>query len=446
MRIIEVRGENFKRLTAIEIKPRGPVTPITGKNGSGKSSALDLIEWLLGGAKHAPDMPIRRGANEMSGMLKTEEFTITRKARRRADGEVVDSVIIEGKDGMRAPKPQQFLDGFYTDRCLDPQAFSRMSPKEQAAELRRVVGLDTSKLDAERERVFATRTEANREVKRLDTELAAIVVPEVPAVIGEEIDLAEVADKKRQADAVRADNEVKRSEVDRLTMRQSAINDDIRKIREGIDALQRQLSSAISSLATVNEDRLSAITIATALIDPDIAAIDREIAAAKVHNADVYDRKRRADNAATIRAIHNRTKKGLEDATAKVAKLKDRLDAIDAEKAEMLAAAKFPIPGMSVEGDQVLIAGVPFSQASTAEQIRAGLAMAGAMNPKLRLVLIRDGSLLDAESMQLVEDYAASNDLDVWIETISSDSPNAIVIEDGRVSERPVAAKEPVTA
>jgi recombinational DNA repair ATPase RecF len=43
MQIIELRAENFKRITAVRIRPDGKVVNISGRNGQGKSSVMDSI-------------------------------------------------------------------------------------------------------------------------------------------------------------------------------------------------------------------------------------------------------------------------------------------------------------------------------------------------------------------------------------------------------------------
>ena len=56
-----------------------------------------------------------------------------------------------------------------------------------------------------------------------------------------------------------------------------------------------------------------------------------------------------------------------------------------------------------------------------------------AMDPKLRVIRVRDGSLLDKDSMALLAEFADANDMQVWIETVQSGRPGAIVVEDGMV-------------
>lgn len=63
MRIINLHAENFKRLTAVDITPKGDLVVLTGANEQGKSSVLDAIMAALCGGRGMKDIPepIRRG-------------------------------------------------------------------------------------------------------------------------------------------------------------------------------------------------------------------------------------------------------------------------------------------------------------------------------------------------------------------------------------------------
>lgn len=80
----------------------------------------------------------------------------------------------------------------------------------------------------------------------------------------------------------------------------------------------------------------------------------------------------------------------------------------------------------------VNLEGVPFGQASDAEQLRASIAIAMASNSKLRVIRVRDGSLLDADSMALLSDMADKKDFQVWIERVG-EGATGFIIEDGHV-------------
>jgi hypothetical protein len=77
---------------------------------------------------------------------------------------------------------------------------------------------------------------------------------------------------------------------------------------------------------------------------------------------------------------------------------------------------------------------VPLVQASAAQKLRVSVALGLAMNPRLKVLLVRDASLLDATSLALVAQMAADADAQVWLERVGDGDPTAVVIADGQVS------------
>jgi len=61
------------------------------------------------------------------------------------------------------------------------------------------------------------------------------------------------------------------------------------------------------------------------------------------------------------------------------------------------------------------------------------MAFAMKQNPNIRIILIKDGSLLDSESMNQVKKMARENDFQIWIEKVADKKGNAIYIEDGEI-------------
>jgi len=88
---------------------------------------------------------------------------------------------------------------------------------------------------------------------------------------------------------------------------------------------------------------------------------------------------------------------------------------------------------MSFGDGVVMFDGVPFDQASTAQQLRASVALAMAANPKLKVIRVKQGSFLDDDGMKLLSDMAEELDYQIWIERVDSTGKVGIVIEDGAV-------------
>ena len=116
------------------------------------------------------------------------------------------------------------------------------------------------------------------------------------------------------------------------------------------------------------------------------------------------------------------------------AELTTRIETRNAQKQKAIAEAEMPVEGMSLGGGQVLLKGLPFDQASGAQRLRTSVAVAMAGNPKLRVIRIKDGSLLDNASLQLISDMAADRDYQVWIERVDDSGKIGIVMEDGEVA------------
>jgi hypothetical protein len=111
---------------------------------------------------------------------------------------------------------------------------------------------------------------------------------------------------------------------------------------------------------------------------------------------------------------------------------------IDESKAKALATAKFPLPGLSFSASGgVCYNGIPFSQISTAEQMRISAAIGLALNPGLRVMFIRNGSLIDSAGMETLKSLAESHNAQLWVERVGALSGElpGVVIEDGAVTQ-----------
>jgi hypothetical protein len=96
-----------------------------------------------------------------------------------------------------------------------------------------------------------------------------------------------------------------------------------------------------------------------------------------------------------------------------------------------------PLPGLSFGNKEVLFDGLPLSQAGEAEQLRISVAIAMTANPKLRILRIKDGSLLDDKGMELLRTMATDSDYQIWIERVDTTGKVGIVMEDGNAHVAP---------
>jgi hypothetical protein len=113
-------------------------------------------------------------------------------------------------------------------------------------------------------------------------------------------------------------------------------------------------------------------------------------------------------------------------------------------KEQAIANAEMPVKGLAFGDGEVLFQGVPFAQASSAEQLMVSTVLAMALNPRLRIIRISDGSLLDESNLTLLRKLAERSDFQVWLEQLSSTDPCAIHLCEGEVVGAPAVGLPPV--
>ena len=110
--------------------------------------------------------------------------------------------------------------------------------------------------------------------------------------------------------------------------------------------------------------------------------------------------------------------------------------AIDARKQaaqDAISNADLPVDGIEIIDGAVLLNGVPFDQASDAEQLSASIGIAMTLNPDLKVIRVRDGSLLDQDAMKVLAKMADDADYQIWIERVDSSGDVGFVLEDGHL-------------
>lgn len=395
MKIIELTAENVKRLKAVRITPDGTMQVVGGRNAQGKSSVLDAIWLAIGGGKATKTTakPIRDGEASARVTLDLGDLIVTRTWTATGT-----TLKVTSADGAAYSSPQKMLDALVGRMTFDPLEFTRLSAKDQRDALLGLVDLkvDLNELDDRRAALYASRTAVGQEEKRIGDVEVDPDLPESETSMGDAVAaLREAEAKKAHADRVRA-------EAHRA---QSAL-DDARKAAHAAEEYAQQCWDAEAALLDPPE---------TAPLAARLDTIEEENQAIRANN----EARDRADEKAALRERY--------------AAYTRQIDAVDEEKRAALASAEFPVDGLGFDDTGVTYQGVPFSQASSAEQIRVSLAMAMAANPDLRVIRIMDGSLLDNDAMQAIREQVADNNFQLWIERVGDADEGAVVIEDGEV-------------
>ena len=432
MKIINLKAENIKKLVAVEIAPSGEIVTIAGRNGQGKTSVLDSIWWALAGTSNIQAQPIRTGQNKARIRLDMGEIVVERKFT-----EAGSTLTVTNAEGAKFPGPQKMLDALLGELSFDPLAFSRMKAREQFDELRRVskLSIDVEEIDRLNKADYDARTTVNRDAKARRAQLEGMVVPTVPA--GEEVNEQALLDQMSTAAATNVEIETKKQRRAAAAQQITAGRDAIAASSAAAQEKRTQAAALIAEAEALDakrteqmadiealEARLAAAPALPELVD--VAVISQQITAARAATA-------LRDNRDQVLKQRKAVETDADDLEAKSKKLTDAIAARENDKAAAIAAAQMPVEGLGFGDGIVTYRGVPFDQCSSAEQLRVSVSIAMASNPKVRVIRIQDGSLLDDDSMRAIGELAAANDYQVWVEKVDTSGKVGIVIEDGHV-------------
>lgn len=407
MKIINLKSNNIKGIKAIDITPKENVVVISGKNGAGKTSALDSIWYILKwkeGAKQTP-MPIRKGEKEASGQVTLkEDLTLDDElaGKKAAPLFIVDRVWKEngktelkvtGADGTKYPTPQKLLDEFIGYLSFDPREYSQMLGRDQRKILIDLTGFDITEIEKKIAFLFNQRLEKGREVKLLSGNREEITIENLPEEL---ISVDDINDELQNALMVNS----KIEESGRLKER---AKEEIIKLEAEIVSWDKYLGEN----QVIPIDSLKEKLTESQGINEQVRARDRN------RIADSKEKIAKLDYTDYTRQIDEQTK-------IKIDGLKENWH-------------KIPDQKLSLTEEGIAYDGTPYSQIAFSEQLKIAIKIAMALNPKLRVIRIADYSLLDNASKDMVRDMAKEFDYQVWAEEVDETGTVGFYIEEGEI-------------
>ena len=410
MKIINFKAENFKRIVAIDITPKGNVVIISGKNGAGKTSAIDSIwsglQWKAG--KKVNKSPIRTGEKFADVKITFEDFIVNRKW--------LDSdktyLKVTNREGMIYSSPQELLDKFIGVLSFDPSVFTTMTPKEQRDLFLKIAEVDIDYYDNKIAEIKERRLLKGREVKMLAGEREEITLANLPEV---PINVTELQNKYDEA----IDNN--RTVQDGITDHK-AYGIHIENNVSTIEALQGQIEELKKENFEL-ADRGQKIT--KWLEDHPIIELDgirQEMSDATKINGQIAARGRNKQKDIRLNTAETEYNKDTEE-----------LKSIEENKSKALANSKMKIKGLSIDDSGVLYNGIPFTQISASEQIKICMEIGIALNPEFECIFLRNYTLLDSDSKKVVDELAEKYDYQVICEQVDSTGEVGFYIEEGEV-------------
>lgn len=399
MKIKELNIKHFKGARNVEIHANPKCNEISGPNGAGKSSIIDAIIAAIGGARVIPPKPISDGEGKGEIILITDDGWSV--VKRFSEGK--NTRIDIAHNGTK--KGQRDLDNFITDFTFDPLAFCRMPFEKQIIALKTMLGeefqnklvaLDTDIADKTNERLLLGRIIKNYgEIKEV--------------IKTDPVDIADITQELKVATKWNADQEIKQNQIYQHNIK-------ISKLKKYIAKLEQELSTKKCEL----EETLT-IELPEPMQPKDIAEYHNKLVCVGNTNRAAMEYETYKGK---IKEKQNNEEK-YENLTKEIEKAKS-------DKERLFKKAKFPIDGVTFS-DQLRIAGIPFEQLSSSEKIEISAKIGASINNKLKIMLIKDGSLLDQISYDILLKVAGEKDIQLWIETVGNGHGDSIHIEEGEI-------------
>ncbi len=355
---------------------------------------------------------------------------MTRRFTRQEDETFTTAITVENAEGARFGEPQKVLSSLLGALAFDPLQFVRMEPKEQVKTLRAMVpDVDFVMIDAANAADYSKRTELGRTEKSLRAQADAIHVPEGTPTAA--IDEAALVAKLEQAgghnasiERLKAIRQNSQNEIAKATQYRTRDVEELEALKDRMADLEARIAGGATLIRQLEEELAGLPPLPQPI---DTSDVRREIEMARYTNTNVRAASTKAQLAQ--RAL---------EAEVAAGKLTKAIAVRLAQVADAVNKAQLPVPGLSFGDGQVLLNGLPFDQASSAEQLRASMAIAMAGNPKLQVIRVKDGSLLDEEGLRIVAEMAEEHGFQVWMERVETSGKVGFVIEDGALKSAPV--------
>lgn len=409
---------------------------IGGANGQGKTSSIKGLLMALCGRSGMdyPKPALREGEDEgwikvkLSGSEQLHEqdhLEVELHFERRDDGSVRESFRVIDSTGEEAPEPRTLLKRLYETRAFDPLQFDRMSKAERRRVLMDVVGLDLSAFESKRKEIYDERTSVNAESKRRSAVLKERDLhedlPEQP------ISTDSLLQELRDAEESNAKSDLLGREVAELQLSIGHTASAIEDIEQEIAAKKEFLAAKKAVLKKMKSNS----TAIKKKIKELPSVVSLEGIRQKISEAGAVNRKI-AENESYL--VEKSEVRSLADVAAALTQdLKD----LDAQQDKMLQDAQWPIEGMSVDSEGVLLDGLPFESACLSRRISASVNVGMSLNPELRLLVCEDGSSLDMDTLKQIEEELKEKDYTMLVEVVTRTQQDedmcAVVIKEGRV-------------
>lgn len=382
----------------IDIEPDGrSLILLSGPNESGKTSCIQaVIETLAPKGKRMVPKPVNDFRDKAVTTIETDEWTS--EVTHAPTGE--RKVVIHKHGTTSSASGVAFLKEQVGLVFIDPSEFIRLDEKRQREQLLSVVELPFSleEHDAKIKAAEDERTRLNAVRKMLKGKFDAMPVPATGGP-KEEMSIESVNAEYQAAIQANAEMTAKQNRQIDIGNRGAAIDAEINELTQRLV----QLNNESAELKDESDELDMWLLMSPGHVDVD--SISAKIDSIGAHNAAVQA-------AGNWRAA----RKESEVAEAEAKKGQKLVEDLNKEKVNAINGVEFPVEGLSVDDEGLLIDGRPFSAGNSAKKILTAFAIQVALSPELRFAVIHDGESLDDNSVRALAAMAEAGDFFVLAE------------------------------
>lgn len=408
--------DNLKNIEHIEMEANSTINFVAGNNGSGKTTLIESIFQAMDLKNYAKQADawklIKKDQDDASIKLHLQYNDMEVIVTRSFDKESGTKLKITTADG--GSFPASFVSDWLWDFTIDPLAFSRMKPSEQIDVLKSIAGINTDEIDQQIQDTYDERRLASRTER------------ELRAIVEKHADVEEVATKQSVSD---------------LASERQEIMDHNAKIQEAKNNIQRsntvidEETQEIARMEQLIKEKKERIEKAKAYIKDQEPIASLELKPTDEIDAKIADIEANNEKAQKWESYQRQIRLH-EESKLKAEWLDEKIEDLRSKKRLMFQEAGLPIDGLDFDDDgNILINNIPFAQYSSAEQIKISTELATHDKPELKVLYIKDGSLLDDESMDIITKIANDRDYQIFVEIVGEDDRrnNTIILRNGAV-------------
>lgn len=431
LKILSAEVNNFKNIDHKIIKFEGRSAMVLGKNRAGKSSLIQALTCAVN-SKMIPSKAIKEGEESGSVLVKIggtiggeyQEYNVDMFFSEK---DQKGKLVITDKDGGKVPGGKSMVNSIVGNVGFDIFEFIDMGltkdgkvsvpgVKNQIEVLKQFLPAEIQKqlmdLDVEKQTVYDDRTEINRDIKSNEAKLKdAAMDPEEIEKYTEKLDDTEITQKMSDiGEAISKYDGFETKLKDKITRRDENVTyiEDLKKeLKLKEDAQKLLIEEIDKGNEWIKKNKR-----------PSMESLTEKLEVINTHNEShkKVEEFREFD-------------KNIKTLTVDSEKKTERYKQIGVDKLEIFKVNPLPVKGLTFSEDEILYNGLPFNenQHPSSTIIGVGLKIAMGMNPNLRLLTIKDGSLLDKETLNYILQLIEKKGYQVFIEMVDFESDNSDV-------------------